>query len=150
MDGSKHVLDDAEPFPGLTTAAVEAVSHENDIALGTHSFTKTTSSQEHLRPIQTRSRSPDTLSIISADEFSELRFNSTNSQAVANSGVDEQVENVGQSWIARVRRGFARSWIRNKGLALVLFAQIFGTFSEFKIEYCLMLGTHRTSFVLSG
>lgn len=71
-----------------------------------------------------RSQSPDTLSLLSADDFSELRRTLSIASAVDDGNdwpaVSEKQAHPG--WRGKVHK----SWVRNKGLALVLLAQVFG------------------------
>lgn len=113
----------------LTTAAVEAVSHDQEAIFTADGLTKVNSHQSHLAvPAQRpRSRSPDTLSLVSADELPELRLGRTNSRTLpAPLSLDWDDEKP-QSRTTRWKRAARQSWVRNKGLALVLISQVFGT-----------------------
>lgn len=70
-------------------------------------------------PRRDRSRSPDAMSLISADDFHELRRTASFHDA----DVSKQTDGL----LARCKAGLNASWIRNKGLFLVLLAQVFGT-----------------------
>lgn len=73
-------------------------------------------------PRPNRSRSPDTISLISADEFSELR------QAFSYPDAGPAPDSRGEANDVHGWGGFLASiWIRNKGVLLVLLAQIFGS-----------------------
>lgn len=63
--------------------------------------------------------SPDTLSVLSADEFEQIRPSRRSSQVP----VPPQSLGQPQGWRGKLQA----SWIRNKGLAYMLVAQIFGT-----------------------
>lgn len=74
-----------------------------------------------------RSRSPDTLSLISHNDFVELQ------RSLSSSSDDEQTHNNGDltpdradNRRSKITRWASAFWIRNKGIFLVLFAQIFG------------------------
>ena len=74
---------------------------------------------------QTRSRSPDNISLVSADDFSELRQLSSYPAARIASNDGERCGELAES---RGWKGALKStWTRNKGVLLVLIAQVFGT-----------------------
>ena len=107
---------DYEPCRSRDTYADEQV---ND---GSRRLSKIWSNQPSLSipaSRSTRPQSPDTLSLISADDFHELRRPSRVDL------VDEGKQS--SSRISRWKDGTQASWTRNKGLFLVLLAQVFGT-----------------------
>lgn len=76
-----------------------------------------------------RSPSPDTFSVFSADEFSEL-------QLVRSNTLERPPDQQNDTYLmslesnkpsSKWRRDMQASWLRNKGLALVFFAQFFGS-----------------------
>lgn len=71
-----------------------------------------------------RSRSPDTLSILSAEDFSEIRFAQSHTFAEEHHLPTEHApEELQKTCSGKVRA----SWMRNKGLVYVLLAQAFGS-----------------------
>ena len=78
-----------------------------------------------------RSPSPDSISLLSNDDFSELRripsaFSDTDDHEEDSALFNEQVR-------SGIRGKLRTFWVRNKGLALVLLSQLFGT--------CMNIGT---------
>ena len=121
-----HVHDVDTRNTDVTHAAGLAVSQESDIVDGSQRPSKGHFEQIYLTPSRTRSRSPDTLSLVSADDFSEFRLGRTTSrdETVAFTGSDDDSE---QSRVRRLVISCRKSWIRNKGLAFVLISQVFAT-----------------------
>lgn len=105
-----------ESFQSRDTYADEQVDE------GARRLSKIWSNQPSLSiPVSrpTRPQSPDTVSLISADDFHELRRPSI---------VDIVNERrPSPSRISRWKDGTQATWTRNKGLFLVLLAQVFGT-----------------------
>ena len=121
-----YVHDDDTRNTDVTHAAGLAVSQESDTVVGSQRPSKGHFEQTYLTPSRTRSRSPDTLSLVSADDFSEFRLGRATSrdETVIFTGLGDVPE---QGRIRRLVSSCRKSWIRNKGLAFVLISQVFAT-----------------------
>ncbi len=92
---------------------------------------KVTTAQTSLNvPVSRRGRSPspDTFSI-SADDFSELQLvrSITSDRPIDQHRVAYLSSSASIKPLSKWRRNMQTSWLRNKGLALVFFAQFFGS-----------------------
>ena len=121
------------PDESLPKTAVEAVSHDQDVSAKLDGLSKVNSRQKYLQP-RARSHSADTFSLLSADGLPELSLSRNTSRTETQVQGLELVDDRSESWIGRWRRGTRRSWIRNKGIVLVLISQFFGVFMSMSYE----------------
>lgn len=102
---------DAEPLTRINSKNLASIPSSNNRIL-------------HHRP-----HSPDDISLLSADDFSELRLNRLASRSLQEENQDVQyldytagTEVGSRGWRGRL----SKSWQRNKGLVLVMISQFFG------------------------
>lgn len=119
-------LPDDKPVPQLTAESVEPdrglLSIDiNDAKPGKRFEVGRHDSLHPGFPEHIRAASPDTLSLLSAEEYEPLRTGRSTSRGAARNASQSPAPPKG--WRDRIKAG----WVRNKGVLMVVLAQVFGT-----------------------